>query len=192
MSTHFYMSRQRWIATLVLALSISLIWWALSVRLDSAEAMEQQRMNQLSLEFNINTLRGQRDALNATELVETRNRVRERLLADPDGLPQLVDELLGLAAAEGIDLAVTVGDMRPDQAVEGISMRDLKLRFAGISYDALVAYLQALEVQSDQRVWMIRDVDVSSRGGDVQVNGWIQLRVWTSAAGVIDNQDSLF
>lgn len=192
MSTHFYMSRQRWIATLVLALSISLIWWALSVRLGSAEAMEQQRMNQLSLEFNINTLRGQRDALNATELVETRNRVRERLLADPDGLPQLVDELLGLAAAEGIDLAVTVGDMRPDQAVEGISMRDLKLRFAGISYDALVAYLQALEVQSDQRVWMIRDVDVSSRGGDVQVNGWIQLRVWTSAAGVIDNQDSLF
>ncbi|MEL0082429.1 MAG: hypothetical protein VW985_05240 [Gammaproteobacteria bacterium] len=192
MSTHFYMSRQRWIATLVLALSISLIWWALSVRLGSAEAMEQQRMNQLSLEFNINTLRGQRDALNATELVETRNRVRERLLADPDGLPQLVDELLGLAAAEGIDLAVTVGDMRLDQAVEGISMRDLKLRFAGISYDALVAYLQALEVQSDQRVWMIRDVDVSSRGGDVQVNGWIQLRVWTSAAGVIDNQDSLF
>ena len=192
MATQFYMSRQRWIAVLILVLSISLIWWAITVRLGHAEEIEQQRMRQLALEFNINTLRGQRDALNATELVEIRKRVRERLLVDPDGLPQLVDKLLGLAAMEGIDLSVSVGDLRPDQAVEGVSIRDLKLRFAGISYDALVAYLQTLETQSDENVWMIRDVDVSSRGGEVRVNGWIQLRVWTTKAGVIGDQDSLF
>ena len=57
MASQLYMSRQRWIATLVLAASVLLFWWAIGVRLGGATDMERQHLRQEAHEFRINTLR---------------------------------------------------------------------------------------------------------------------------------------
>lgn len=192
MATQIYMSRQRWLATLVLALSVLLFWWAVGVRLSSATDLDRQRMRQEALEFRINALRGQRDALNIAEMVDARQQIRQRLLVDPDGLPGLIDELQGLAAQSGIIVDVAVSESSPFASVEGVSTRDLTLRFTGVAYDSLVAYIEAIERESTKWVLLLRDGSFISRGGDVEVNGWIQLRFWTTQARQSDQADVLF
>jgi len=192
MANQFYMSRQRWIAMLVMALSVMSLWWAIGVRLSGAAELDNQRIRQETIEFKITNLRWQRDAMNTPEFIGIRELARQRLLADPDGLPVLVDQLQDIAAQTGMDVGVNVAERRRFEKVDGVSTRDLTLRFDGVTYDSLVAYLDALEQQSNQWVFLIRDVSLISRGGDAQVSGWVQLRIWTTQGMQPTEQDSLF
>jgi hypothetical protein len=192
MATHFYMSRPRWIATLVLTLSMLVFWWAVGVRLTGASELDRQRLRQEALEFRIDTLRGQRDALNIAEAVDVREQIRQRFLVDPDGLPGLIDELQGLATPFDIGVGVEVSESRPFESVEGVSTRDLTLRFSGVDYDSLVAYLGAIERESPRWVLLIRDVSLRGRGEATEVSGWVQLRFWTIKADLVEQSDLLF
>ncbi len=192
MATHLYMSRQRWIATLVLVLSMLVFWWAVGVRLTGASEIDRQRMRQEALEFRIDTLRGQRDALNLADAVDTREQIRQRFLVDPDGLPGLIDELQGLAAPFGINVGIEVSGSSPFESVEGVSTRDLTLRFSGVNYDSLVDYLGTIERESPRWVLLVRDASLRGRGGEAEVSGWVQLRFWTIQAGPAEQSDLLF
>lgn len=192
MATHLYMSRQRWIATLVLVLSMLVFWWAVGVRLTGASEIDRQRMRQEALEFRIDTLRGQRDALNLADAVDTREQIRERFLVDPDGLPGLIDEVQGLAMPFGINVGIEVSGSSPFESVEGVSIRDLTLRFSGVNYDSLVDYLGTIERESPQWVLLVRDASLRGRGGEAEVSGWVQLRFWTIQAGPTEQSDLLF
>lgn len=192
MATQFYMSRPRWIAVLIVALSVLLVWWSVAIRLGGAVELDRQRMRQEALEFKITALRWQRDALNAGEIVEIREQARDRLLADPDSLPELVDTLQDIASRNGIVVSVEIGASQLFGEVRGVSTRDLKLRFSGVDYDLLVRYLGALEDLSNQWVFVVRDLSLTSRGGDVEVNGWVEVRFWTKPGAEPEEQDSLF
>ncbi len=192
MGTYFYMSRQRWVATLVLMLSMLVFWWAVGVRLTGASELDRQRLRQEALEFRINTLRGQRDALNIAEAVDAREQIRQRFLVDPDGLPGLIDELQGLAAPLGINVGIEVSGSSPFESVEGVSIRDLTLRFTGVNYDSLVDYLWAIERESPRWVLLVRDASLQGRGGEAEVSGWVQLRFWTIQAAATEQSDLLF
>lgn len=192
MATQLYMSRPRWIAVLIVALSVLLVWWSVAIRLGGAVELDRQRMRQEALEFKITALRWQRDALNAGEIVEIREQARDRLLTDPDSLPELVDTLQDIASRNGIVVSVEIDASQPFGEVHGVSMRDLKLRFSGVDYDLLVRYLGALEDLSDQWVFVVRDLSLASRGGDVEVNGWVEVRFWTKPGAEPEEQDSLF
>ena len=192
MGTYFYMSRQRWVATLVLMLSMLVFWWAVGVRLTGASELDRQRLRQEALEFRINTLRGQRDALNIAEAVDAREQIRQRFLVDPDGLPGLIDELQGLAAPLGINVGIEVSGSSPFESVEGVSIRDLTLRFTGVNYDSLVDYLGAIERESPRWVLLVRDASLQGRGGEAEVSGWVQLRFWTIQAAATEQSDLLF
>ncbi|MDF1817463.1 MAG: hypothetical protein P1U54_02380 [Immundisolibacteraceae bacterium] len=192
MGTHFYMSRQRWVATLILALSMLVFWWAVGVRLTGASELDRQRQRQQALEFRIDTLRGQRDALNIAEAVDTRKQIRQRFLVDPDGLPGLIDELQGLATPFGINVGIEVSESSPFESVEGVSTRDFMLRFSGVNYDSLVDYLGAIERESPRWVLLVRDASLRGRGGEAEVSGWVQLRFWTTQASSTEQLDLLF
>jgi len=192
MATHLYMSRQRWIATLVLILSMLVFWWAVGVRLTGASEIDRQRVRQEALEFRINALRGQRDALNIAEAVDTREQIRQRFLVDPDGLPGLIDELQGLAMPLGINVGIDVSGSSPFESVEGVSIRDLTLRFSGVNYDSLVEFLGAIERESRRWVLLVRDASLRGRGGEAEVSGWVQLRFWTVQARSAEQSDLLF
>ncbi|RLA13528.1 MAG: hypothetical protein DRQ60_00955 [Gammaproteobacteria bacterium] len=192
MATQLYMSRSRWAAALLIALSVFLFWWAIGVRLSGAAEINDQRMRQEALEFKVTSLRWQRDAMNTAELVEIRQQARQRLLADPDGLPALVDKLQDIADAYNISIGVQMTESQPFAQVVGVSTRDLTLSFSGVSYDSLVAYLGALEQQSDTWVFLIRDASLVSRGNDAQVKGWVKVRFWTTVGGSSDKEELLF
>ncbi len=191
MANQFYMSRPRWIALTVLLASILLFWWSVGVRLAGLGSVELVRNKQEALEFKINALRWKRDSFMAEEKVAVRERFRERLLSDPDGLPGFVDLLQEAAESVGVTLGVDVGGQAPSGVVDGVFNRPLTLRIIGATYDDLMLFLSSVEDLRGKFLFEMVSADLANRGGDETVNGALLLTLWTIPANVRE-EDSLF
>ncbi|HAC35275.1 MAG TPA: hypothetical protein DCF45_12230 [Gammaproteobacteria bacterium] len=191
MATQFYMSRPRWIALVVLLASGLLFWWSVGVRLAELGSVEQVRNKQESLEFKINALRWKRDSFMTEEKISVRERFRERLLSDPDGLPGFVDRMQAAAESSGVTLGVDVGGQAHSGLVDGIFNRAITLRVIGAPYDDLMLFLNAVEHLRGEFLFEMVSADLANRGGDEAVNGTLSLTLWTVPTAVRE-QDSLF
>ena len=191
MDTHFYMSRPRWIATIVIVATLALFWWSIAVRLAGASDLDALTMRQEALQFTITNLRWQRDELDTEELRLYRSRASQRLLKDPDGLPALVDQLQDMAEDIGVDITISVAEPLPFENMVGVFTRQVTLGFDDAPYDLLESYVDQLERQANRWHFLLGDFHFSNRGAEASVAGKMQMKIWTST-GQPEEEDTLF
>ena len=191
MAAHLYMSKSRWIAGGILLASVGLFYWSIGVRLAGGAEVEALAMRQEALQFKITNLRWQRDALDTEESEKTRAAALLRLIEEPDGLPDLVDQLQDMAQQYGIDIRVAVSEPESFESMDGVFTRQLELSFDGVPYDLLETYVGHLQGQASRWHFLLGGFNLTNRGSEASVAGKMQMQIWTGTGKSVE-QDALF
>lgn len=179
------------LATLLLVvLCAGLIWWSVMVRLTGVSRLALEQARQQRVEFTINQLRWDRDALRTPALESASDALLQRLVQDPDGLVQVLDLLRELSADSGFEVDYQLGERVATEFDPRIGVRDLRLRFNQVSYVQLDRFMQSLAGKRDRLVLELGKVELKSPAGTGTLNGTLVLRLWTRQAAP-EGEDAL-
>ena len=168
----------RYVLLTVVALSAALIWWAVMVRLTDASEAQLQVQQRQGVEFRINQLRWQRDALSGSEQRLARERLEALLIPDPEGMVTLLDQLRAIGAEAGLGMRYAVGDRVPSDFDQAIGQRDVQLSFSMVNYPRVLDFLERLRAQESHWLFEVRAIKLTGKGGG-SLDGRIGLKVWT-------------